>query len=213
MSKPKFIRIFGKILVFILSLTPFLFLLNDTIQEQLGANPIETLHFRLGDWALRFLCVTLALTSFKIITGQTWQLRFRRMMGLFTFFYASLHFLVYIVLDQALSWEQIKDEIPKSPYVLVGLFSYVLLIPLAITSTRKMQRRLGKNWKKLHRLVYVIAIAVIIHYFWLVKSDYREPILYAAIITFLLGVRIAKQFKKKRRMTFSTALEENSFRR
>ncbi len=187
-----------KLIIFIFSLTPFLLLVNDALMERLGANPIETLHFRLGDWAIRFLCVTLALRPIKILTGQTWPLRYSRMMGLFTFFYASMHFLVYIVLDLSLSWEQFIDEIPKSPYVLVGLLAYLMLIPLAATSTKKMQKRLGRNWKKLHRLVYVVAFAVIIHYFWLVKSDLREPLLYAVIISLLLGVRIAEFARKKR---------------
>lgn len=187
-----------KLTVFVLSLIPFLLLVNDALMERLGANPIEALHFRLGDWAIRFLCITLALRPIKILTGQTWPLRYSRMMGLFTFFYASMHFLVYIVLDLSLSWEQIVDEIPKSPYALVGLIAYMMLIPLAVTSTKKMQKRLGRNWKKLHRLIYAVAFAAIIHFFWLVKSDIREPLLYTVIIVFLLGVRIADAARKKR---------------
>ena len=110
---------FIKISVFLLSLAPFLLLVNDTLQDQLGANPIETLHFSLGDWALRFLCISLALTPIKKLLQQSWPIRFRRMMGLFAYFYASLHFLVYIILDLSLSWENFIDEVPKSPYIIV----------------------------------------------------------------------------------------------
>lgn len=201
-----------KLIVFLLSLTPFLLLVNDTLMERLGANPIEALHFSLGDWALRFLCITLTLRPIKILTGQTWPLRYSRMMGLFTFFYASMHFLVYIVLDLSLSWEQVIDEIPKSPYALVGLLAYMMLIPLAVTSTKKMQKRLGKNWKKLHRLVYFVAFAVIIHYFWLVKSDIREPLFYTVIILLLLGIRIADAARKKRIAAVPASLQESPYR-
>lgn len=176
--------------VFLLSLSPFMMLLNDTFQDQLGANPIETLHFSLGDWALRFLCIGLALTPLKKLFHQSWLVRFRRMMGLFAFFYASMHFLVYIVLDLSLSWEAFVDEVPRSPYILVGLFTYALLIPLALTSTRAMQRRLGKNWIKLHRLVYIAGVSAVVHYLWLVKSDFNEPVFYAAVMFILLGFRV-----------------------
>ena len=141
-----------KVIVFLLSLLPFLLLTNAAVNDRLGANPIEALHFGFGDWALRFLCITLALTPIKIITGQNMLLRFKRMMGLYAFFYASLHLLVFIVLDLSLSWEAFKDEVPKSPYILMGLLTYLLLIPLAVTSTKKMQKWLGRSWLKLHRL-------------------------------------------------------------
>ncbi|MGR9099130.1 MAG: sulfite oxidase heme-binding subunit YedZ [Gammaproteobacteria bacterium] len=196
MSPDKLRWICYKTAVFLICLTPFLWLLADAASDRLGANPIETLHFRLGDWALRFLCIGLALTPIRTLTGKTWVLRYRRMMGLYAFFYASMHLLVFVVLDQSLSWEQIKDEVPKSPYIIVGLLTYTLLLPLALTSTKKMQQRLGRNWKKLHRLVYAAAVTAVIHYLWLVKSDYREPLFYAAVIAFLLGFRIFPQVKK-----------------
>jgi len=185
--------------VFFLSLSPFMMLLNDTIQDQLGANPIETLHFRLGDWALRFLCIGLALTPLKKLFHQSWLVRFRRMMGLFAFFYASMHFLVYIVLDLSLSWEAFVDEVPQSPYILVGIFTYTLLIPLALTSTRVMQRRLGKNWKKLHRLVYIAGVSAVVHYLWLVKSDFNEPAFYAGVMFVLLGFRLFESIQTRTR--------------
>jgi len=188
---------FIKISVFLLSLAPFLLLVNDTLQDQLGANPIETLHFSLGDWALRFLCISLALTPLKKLLQQSWPIRFRRMMGLFAYFYASLHFLVYIVLDLSLSWENFIDEVPQSPYILVGLLTFLSLTPLALTSTKAMQKRLGKRWVQLHRLVYIAGISAVIHYLWLVKSDISEPLFYAAVISILLGTRLILYFKKQ----------------
>ncbi|MCK9395469.1 MAG: sulfoxide reductase heme-binding subunit YedZ [Methylobacter sp.] len=185
-----------KIIVFLLSLTPFMLLVNGAINDQLGANPIEALHFGLGDWALRFLCIGLALTPVKILTGQSWPMRFRRMMGLFTFFYASLHLLVFIVLDLSLSWAAFKDEVPKSPYILMGLLTYLLLTPLAVTSTKKMQKRLGRSWIKLHRLTYVAGVTALVHYFWLVKLDYTEPLIYAVVISVLLGMRIIVYYRR-----------------
>lgn len=185
-----------KITVFLLSLTPFALLVNDGLNNQLGANPIEALHFGFGDWALRFLCIGLALTPIKTITGQGWPIRFRRMMCLYAFFYASLHLLVFIVLDLSLSWEAFKDEVPKSPYILMGLLTYLLLVPLAVTSTKKMQKRLGRNWIKLQRLVYVAGLTALVHYFWLVKKDYTEPLIYAVVINILLGIRIIVYCKR-----------------
>ncbi|NOR70828.1 MAG: sulfoxide reductase heme-binding subunit YedZ [Methylomarinum sp.] len=187
-----------KSVVFLLSSLPFTLLVNDTIHDQLGANPIETLHFTLGDWALRFLCIGLALTPLKKLLRQSWPIRFRRMIGLFAFFYASMHFLVYIVLDLSLSWDVFIDEVPKSPYILVGLFTFVLLIPLALTSSKAMQKRLGKHWIQLHKLVYLAAISAVVHYLWLVKSDFNEALLYAGIIFFLLGFRVFSAFLKQR---------------
>jgi len=191
---------FIKISIFLLSLAPFLLLVNDTLQDQLGANPIETLHFSLGDWALRFLCISLALTPIKKLLQQSWPIRFRRMMGLFAYFYASLHFLVYIVLDLSLSWENFIDEVPQSPYILAGLLTFLLLTPLALTSTKAMQKHLGKRWMQLHRLVYLAGISAVIHYLWLVKSDISEPLFYAAVMSILLGTRLILYFKKQRRV-------------
>jgi sulfoxide reductase heme-binding subunit YedZ len=186
-----------KVIVFLLSLLPFLLLTNAAVNDRLGANPIEALHFGFGDWAMRFLCITLALTPIKIITGQNMLLRFKRMMGLYAFFYASLHLLVFIVLDLSLSWEAFKDEVPKSPYILMGLLTYLLLIPLAVTSTKKMQKWLGRSWLKLHRLVYVAGLTAVVHYFWLVKKDYTEPLIYAGVIGVLLGIRVVVYCRKK----------------
>ncbi|MDI1292760.1 MAG: sulfoxide reductase heme-binding subunit YedZ [Methylobacter sp.] len=190
-----------KVIIFSLSLLPFGLLVNDAINDRLGANPIETLHFAFGDWALRFLCIGLALTPIKIITGQSWPMRFRRMIGLFVFFYASLHLLIFIALDLSLSWAAFKDEVPKSPYILMGLLTYALLIPLAVTSTKNMQKRLGRNWIKLHRLIYIAGLTALIHYFWLVKADYTESLIYAVVISILLAIRIIVHCRKTRKLS------------
>lgn len=187
-----------KVIVFILCLMPFLLLLMDTIQDQLGANPIETLHFRLGDWALRFLCIGLSLTPLRKLLKQNDLSRFRRMLGLYAFFYASMHFLVYIVLDLSLSWEAFVDEVPKSPYILVGLLTFILLIPLAVTSTKAMQKRLGKKWLTLHKLVYVAGVTAIVHYLWLIKTLTIEAIFYASLMFVLLAYRLFTYFKARR---------------
>lgn len=186
-----------KIAAFITCLSPFLWLCLDIWQDNLGANPIQTIHFRLGDWALRFLCLTLLATPYRQLTGQSWPSRFRRMLGLFSFFYASLHFLVFIVLDISLSWEAFVDEIKDSPYILFGLATFILLLPLALTSSKSMQKRLGKNWKRLHSLIYLAAITAVLHYILLVKSDLTEPLIYADIILILLVYRLFKITKKR----------------
>lgn len=193
MSNSRLIWQVLKCLVFLLSAIPFALLAVDTAQNNLGANPLENLHFRTGDWALRFLLITLALSPIKIIFGYTHQLRFRRMMGLFAFFYASLHLFIYVVLEQSMSWKLIVAEVPKSPYIIVGLATYLLLVPLAVTSTSGMMRRLGKHWKTLHRSIYGIGILAVIHFFWLVKADITEPLIYALVLTLLLGVRVFRK--------------------
>ena len=187
---------FTKLVVFTVCLLPLTFLVIDTFYDRLGANPIEMLHHRLGDWALRFLCIGLALTPLKKITGQSWPNRFRRMIGLFAFFYASLHMLVFIGLDLSFSWVLFVDEVPQSPYILMGLLTYMLMLPLALTSTKNWQKRLRKSWKKLHRLVYLAAVSAVIHYFWLVKEDYRDPLFYALLVMLLLAFRVAAWVKK-----------------
>ncbi|MCI0653010.1 MAG: sulfoxide reductase heme-binding subunit YedZ [Methylococcaceae bacterium] len=198
--------LFAKISVFSICLLPFLFLFHDAVNETLGPDPIETLHFRTGDWTLRFLLITLTLTPLKLLFNWKFQLRFRRMLGLFAFFYASLHFCVYFVLDLSLSWTQIVEEVPQNPYVLVGLSAYILLIPLAATSTRTMVQRLGRNWKKLHRLVYAAACLGVFHFLWLVKADLTEPSIYALILGILLGIRIFDRVRKQRPAEKSTAV-------
>lgn len=181
-----------KALLIFLGLVPFWLLLYAMLTDQLGANAIQTLHFRLGDWALRFLLLGLALTPIKIITQQAWPLRYRRILGLLAFFYASLHVLVYVALDLSWSWTAFIDEVPKSPYILLGLLTYVLLVPLAITSTKAMQKRLARRWLVLHSLVYVAALTACLHYLWLVKLDISQPLLYLGLLGILLAVRVVR---------------------
>ncbi len=181
--------------VFTIALLPFAGMVWDAVFDLLGPDPIEALHFRSGDWTLRFLMFTLACTPLKLLFQWKFQLRFRRMLGLFAFFYATIHLAVYLVLDLSFSWQEMVEDIPKSPYVLVGLAAYILLIPLAATSTRKMVQRLGRNWKKLHRLVYLVATLGVVHFFWLVKADLSEPMIYAGILSLLFLVRIVHNMK------------------
>ncbi|RIZ69505.1 MAG: sulfoxide reductase heme-binding subunit YedZ, partial [Methylococcales bacterium] len=161
------------------------------------ANPIQALHFSLGDWALRFLMIGLALTPIKIITQQAWPLRYRRMMGLLAFFYASLHVLVYLVLDLSGSWTAFMDEVPKSPYILVGLLTYLLLIPLAITSIKYFKKKLGRRWFTLHKLVYVAVLSACLHYLWLVKLDVSQPLLYMGLLGILLSIRVVNSYRNR----------------
>ena len=179
--------------VFILCLVPLGILTLETFGVAgmgLGAHPVEALIHRLGIWGLNFLLITLAVTPLRQITGQAWLLRFRRMFGLFAFFYVSLHFLVYAGLDQRFDLAIILEDIAERPYITVGFSALLLLLPLALTSTRGMMRRLGANWKKLHRLVYLIAILGVWHFYWQVKLDTLEPTVYAAILAALLAYRL-----------------------
>lgn len=155
----------------------------------LGANPVESLIHRLGTWTLNFLLITLAVTPLRTITGKAWLLRFRRMLGLFAFFYLCLHFLSYAWVDQRFALDYIVEDIAERPYITLGFTAFLLLIPLAVTSTRGWIRRLGPRWKKLHRLVYVAAILGVWHYYWLVKADVRTPLIYAGILIVLFGFR------------------------
>lgn len=187
------IRWIGKPLAFFAALLPFAWLLWLGLSDQLGANPIETITRYTGDWTLRFLLITLAVTPLRKLCNWNWLMRFRRMLGLFAFFYAALHFSTYIVLDQFFAWEHILDDIAERPYITVGFACFLLLIPLAVTSTNAMVRRLGgRRWQLLHRSVYAIAIGGVVHFLWLVKADLREPLIYAAILAVLLGYRLVK---------------------
>ncbi len=181
---------FGKPLVFLLCLLPLGLLVWQGVDGAIGPNPVETLLHTTGNWALRLLLVTLAVTPLRRLTGWVWLIRFRRMLGLFAFFYALLHFATYIWLDQFFAWSAILEDIVKRPYIMVGFAAFVLLIPLAVTSTRGWIRRLGKRWKQLHRLVYLIAVLGVVHFLWLVKADLREPLINAMILAVLLAMRV-----------------------
>ena len=186
-----------KLLIFILSLWPILSISIDIFQNNLGANPVEFIERHFGKWTLIFLCLTLSMTPLRRITHINQWILYRRMLGLFTFFYASVHLLCYIGLDYQFAWADIKNDIIKHRYVLVGFLGWLLLLPLAITSSDKMIRRLKANWKRLHRLIYLIAILGVLHFIWLVKKDITEPLLYAIIIFILFLLRL-NIFKPKR---------------
>ncbi len=187
-NKAQISRIKG--LVFALCLVPLARLIWLGFHDDLSANPVEFIERSTGFWALFILLVTLALTPIKLISGRVWQIQLRRMLGLFMFFYACLHIITYVWLDFAFNWLDITKDITKHPRILVGFAAFMLAVPLAATSTNAMVRRLRNNWKKLHQLVYLIAILAVIHFWWLVKKDIREPLLYAVILIALLGIRV-----------------------
>jgi sulfoxide reductase heme-binding subunit YedZ len=195
--------IFAKTFVHLAALTPLAILLWQmwsvarTGSNALGADPVAEIEHRLGLWALRFLMITLAITPLRQLTGWNVLVRFRRMLGLYAFAYASLHFAAYLGLDLRGYWMQVFEDIAKRPYITVGFISWLLLVPLAVTSTTGWIKRLGRHWVRLHMLVYPVAVLAVLHFWWLVKSDLREPALYAGIAALLLGWRIRKRWKPR----------------
>lgn len=179
-----------KVATWTLALIPFALLLWDTLTGQLQAEPVKDLTHRTGWWALALLLVALAVTPLRYLTGWTQIVRFRRLVGLFAFFYASLHVLIYFGLDQMLALDYIIEDIVERPYITVGFTAWLILIPLAVTSTNGWMRRLGSRWKKLHRLVYVAAGLGVLHFYWLVKADTREPLVFAGMLGVLLAIRL-----------------------
>ncbi len=191
MTQIQWIRWVAKPVLFVLCLVPLAWLVWDGVTNNLGANPVETVRRYTGDWTLRFVLIALTVTPLRRLTGWHVVIRLRRMLGLFAFFYACLHFVSYIWLDQFFMWDAIIEDILDRPYITVGVASFLLLIPLAVTSTNGMVRRLGgRRWQRLHQLVYVIAVLGVIHFLWLVKSDISEPVIYGAILALLLGFRL-----------------------
>lgn len=188
------IRTVVKPVVWLGCLTPLAILLYRAWRGDLTANPIELLTNWTGFTTLTLLVITLAITPLRRLTGWNSVIRLRRLFGLFAFFYAVLHFSVYLVLDWFFAWEYIVDDILERPYITVGFTAFLLLIPLALTSTRGSIRRLGKRWTKLHRLIYVSASLGVLHYYWKVKADTRTPLIFAAILLALFGVRFAWRF-------------------
>lgn len=181
--------------VFLACLSPALLLGWDAFTGGLGVNPIEDITHRTGDWALRFLLVTLAVTPLRWLAGWNGLVRFRRMVGLFAFFYAVLHFSTYLVFDHFFDLLLIIDDVAERKYVTAGFVGFVLMIPLAVTSTQGWIRRLGRRWAVLHRLVYASAVAGVVHFLWLVKIDIGEPLIYAVILALLLGARLAHRYR------------------
>ena len=191
MDRNQITRWLVKPALFVLALMPLALLIYRGLNNDLGANPVETINRFTGDWVLRFLLITLAVTPLRRLFGWSALLRYRRMLGLFAFFYVCLHFLSYAWLDQYFAIADIIKDVAKRPYITVGFACFLMLIPLAATSTNAMIRRLGaRRWQRLHRLVYLVGVGGIVHFLWLGKTDLREPLIYGAILAVLLGFRL-----------------------
>ena len=180
--------------IFFLSLIPFIFIVYKIYFNQLGPEPVKEITHHTGEWTLIFICLTLAMTPLKRLTNLTIWIKLRRMLGLFIFFYATLHMLTYVVIDYRLDFSSISKDILTKRFIFIGFAAWLLLLPLTLTSSRKAVMLLKDKWKKLHRLIYVIAILGVVHFLWLVKFDITEPLIYAAIILVLLLFRV--KFKK-----------------
>ena len=187
-----------KVAVFLICLIPFIELVWRIFTNRLGANPVEFLQHATGDWTLRFLVFTLCITPFRKLLHLPDLIRFRRLLGLFAFFYVCLHFLTYLGPDQSFDLAGMWKDVAKRPFITVGFLGFILLIPLALTSTAGWIRRLGgKRWQMLHRAIYVTAICGVIHYYWLVKSDVRKPVFYGVLVSLLLVWRVADWLVKR----------------
>jgi methionine sulfoxide reductase heme-binding subunit len=189
-----------KPLLFVLALVPAAWLAVGLYRGTLGANPAEALQLETGIWALRFLLGSLAVTPVRRVTGWNWTIQYRRMLGLFAFFYATLHLFTYVVFDRFFELSGIAEDIAKRPYITVGMLAFVLMIPLAVTSTKGWIRRLGRNWQLLHRLVYFSAAAACLHFLWKVKVMIGEPVYYAGILAVLLGFRVMWRLRQGSRV-------------
>jgi methionine sulfoxide reductase heme-binding subunit len=189
---------FSKLIVFALALCPALWLLFRALTGRLGVNPIEDLTLTTGIWALRLLLLTLAITPIRRVTGWNEVIRYRRMLGLFAFFYACIHLSIYLVLDQGLAFGFILGDIAKRRYITAGMVAFTCMVPLAITSTKGWIRRLGRRWQLLHRLIYVSGLAACLHFVWKVKVAIGEPVYYAAILLVLLGFRVLWRLRTSR---------------
>ena len=179
----------SKVLLFVICLVPIFLCVWDYLTDQLGSKPIEVLSQRTGDWTLRFLLITLAITPLRNVFGWSGLVRYRRMLGLYVFFYAVLHLLIYLIVDKSLNVSDVANDIVKRPYLAVGLLAFLLTIPLVLTSTGAMKRYLGKRWKPLHQLVYVIAALGVLHYLWMVKDDILQPVVYVSLFLMMYGYR------------------------
>ena len=187
-----------KPVIFFACLLPLGLIVYDGFQNNLTANPIEYITHQTGIWTLRFLLITLAMTPLRVMTGSAVFIRIRRMLGLFTFFYASLHMIIYFWLDLGLDWQLIIEDIIEHTYVTAGMLAWLLMLPMAITSNRAMIRRLGKTWKRLHQAIYVVIGLGCLHFIWLVKSDITEPLIYTGIGLSLLLFRVAHHYYGQR---------------
>ena len=184
-----------KPVIFFMALIPFIWLLLKVFQNDLGPDPAQALSIETGEWTLRFLLLTLAITPFRQIFRMAEIARLRRMIGLFTFFYASIHFLSWMAFILGFRWLAIAEELVERPYITVGFLAYVILFLLGVTSTNSMVRRLGKNWKRLHKFVYAASILAIVHLLWILRTDVTEAVIYGVLLAILLGYRIFRKLK------------------
>ena len=186
---------FVKPVIFFMALIPFIWLLLKVFQNDLGPDPAQALSIETGEWTLRFLLLTLAITPFRQIFRVAEIARLRRMIGLFAFFYASIHFLSWMAFILGFRWLAIAEELVERPYITVGFLAYVILFLLGVTSTNSMVRRLGKNWKRLHKFVYAASILAIVHLLWILRTDVTEAVIYGVLLAILLGYRIFRKLK------------------
>ena len=191
------IRFVWKPLLFAVCLVPFALVITDALEitGRLGANPVEEILDRFGNWGLRLLLITLTVTPLRRLTGLNWLGRFRRMLGLFAFFYVLMHFLTWFWLDQGMLMSAIVEDVVKRPFITIGFAAFLLLIAMAVTSTAGMRRRMGRKWDKLHASIYATGILAVWHYWWQVKQDIAEPLVYAVVLTVLLGARIWRRLE------------------
>ena len=201
MDTLKQIRFIWKPVVFALCLLPGVLVVTDTfeITGSLGANPIEEIQDRLGNWGLRFIMIALAVTPLRRLSGWNWMSRFRRMLGLFAFFYVLIHFFAWLILDQGILWSAIVEDIVERPFITLGFTALLILTAMAATSTNAMRRRLGKRWQQLHYGAYIAGILGVWHYWWQVKKDIQEPLIYAVILGVLLGYRAWARLARNRK--------------
>ena len=186
-----------KPVTFLLALTPFIWLLLKVFQNDLGPDPAQTLSIETGEWTLRFLLLTLAITPFTQVFKMIEIARLRRMIGLFTFFYGSIHFVSWIAFILGFRWLAIVEELVERPYITVGFLAYVILFLLGITSTNYMVRKLGRNWKRLHKFIYAASVLAIIHLLWILRTDITEAVIYGTVLAILLGYRVLRRLKSK----------------
>lgn len=187
-----------RILTFLACLIPFVALVSKVVQNDLGPDPAKELALLTGEWAIRFLLLALAMTPLRQLSGRVEFAQRRRMIGLFALFYASVHFLVWVVFLLGLQWGAILEEVVERPYITVGFSSFVILVALGVTSPRAMVRRLGKNWRRLHRLVYVAGVLAVVHLVWIVRTDLSQALVYGAILAALLGWRVISASSRAR---------------
>ncbi|MDJ0759330.1 MAG: protein-methionine-sulfoxide reductase heme-binding subunit MsrQ [Woeseiaceae bacterium] len=199
MISQKQLRFVVKPIVFVACLLPAALIVTDTfgLTGSLGANPIEEILDRFGILGIQFILIALAVTPLRQLTGWTQLARFRRMLGLFAFFYVFMHFLTWLVLDRGLAWQDILEDIVKRPFITIGMIALVLLIAMAATSFNRLRQRMGRRWQKLHCSVYAVGVLGVWHYWWQVKADALEPAIYASILTALLGYRVYKRRKRR----------------